>query len=180
MWRHPAVITPIVSETWRGVLWSKRACPTAPRAGISGVIPACLCPLRPSKTGSRLGEKKAQGHMSGAFLDWALEAFSGYVAADELYEGPYWVLSAVDNRQYKRMLYAVLDHDPSHDDMTAFLWRLKRALDERGLALKGITTDGSALYPAPIREVFGEVPQQRCPFHIIAALVKGVLRAVAA
>jgi hypothetical protein len=27
--------------------------------------------------------------MTGAFLDWALETFSGYVAADELYEGPY-------------------------------------------------------------------------------------------
>ena len=40
--------------------------------------------------------------MDGAFLDWALESFSGYVAADELYEGPYCVLSAVDNRRYKR------------------------------------------------------------------------------
>lgn len=61
--------------------------------------------------------------MDGAFLHWALETFSGYVAADELYEGPYCVLSVGDNRQYKRMLYKVLDHDPSHDDITAFLWR---------------------------------------------------------
>jgi hypothetical protein len=37
--------------------------------------------------------------MNGAFLDWALEAFSGYVAVDELYEGPSCVLAAVDNRQ---------------------------------------------------------------------------------
>ena len=43
--------------------------------------------------------------MDGAFLEWALEAFSGYAAVDELYEGRYCVLSAVDNRQYKRMLY---------------------------------------------------------------------------
>ena len=118
--------------------------------------------------------------MDGAFLDWALEAFSGYVAADELYEGPYCVLSVVDNRQYKRMLYEVLDHDPSHDDITALLRRLKGALDARALALKGITTDGSALYPEPIRAVFGEVPHQLCTFHVIAELVKGVLRAVAA
>jgi hypothetical protein len=117
--------------------------------------------------------------MEGAFLDWALAAFSGYVAADELYEGPYCVLSAVDNRQYKRILYQVLDHDPNHDDMKAFLGRLKEALDGRGLALKGITTDGSALYPEAIREVFGEVPHQLCTFHVIAELVKGVLRAVA-
>jgi hypothetical protein len=48
------------------------------------------------------------------------------------------------------------------------------------LALKGITTDGSALYPEPIREVFGEVPHPICTFHVIAELVKGVRRAVAA
>src|SRR5712692_5517661 len=154
-------------------------CLTDPPAGTCGAITGCLCPSPPFRIGQRLGEKKAQGQMDGAFLDWALEAFSGYVAADELYEGPYCVLSAVDNRQYKRILYAVLDHDPTHDDIKAFLGRLKRALDERDLALKGITTDGSALYPEPIREVFGEVPHQLCTFHVIAALVKGVLRAVA-
>ncbi len=105
--------------------------------------------------------------MGGAFLEWALEAFSGYVAVDELYEGPYCVLSAVDNRQYKRILYEVLDHDPSHDDITPFLKRLKTALIERELTLCGITTDGSALYPEPIQEVFGDVPHQMCTFHVI-------------
>jgi hypothetical protein len=118
--------------------------------------------------------------MGGAFLEWALEAFSGYVAVDELYEGPYCVLSAVDNRQYKRILYEVLDHDPSHDDITPFLKRLKTALIERELTLCGITTDGSALYPEPIQEVFGDVPHQICTFHVIKELLKGVLRAVAA
>ena len=117
--------------------------------------------------------------MNGAFLDWALEDFSGYVAADELYEGPYCVLSVVDNRQYKRILYEVLDHDPSHEEITALLRRLKSALDERALELKGITTDGSALYPEPIKQVFGEVPHQLCQFHVVAELVKGILRAVA-
>ncbi len=38
--------------------------------------------------------------MDDAFLDWALATFSGYVAADELYEGPYGVLSAVDYARY--------------------------------------------------------------------------------
>ena len=117
--------------------------------------------------------------MDGAFLDWALETFSGYVAADELYEGSSCVLSAVDNRQYKRMLYEVLDHDPNHDDIEAFFRRLQTALDERDLALKGITTDGSALYPEPIRTVFGEVPHQLCTFHVIKELTQGVLKAVA-
>jgi hypothetical protein len=118
--------------------------------------------------------------MTGAFLEWALEGFSGYVAADELYEGPSCVLSAVDNRQSRRILYEVLDHDPTHDDITAFLGRLKTALDDRALALQGITTDGSVLYPEPIRAVFGEVPHQICTFHVIKELVKGVLKAGAA
>src|SRR5712691_10681324 len=154
-------------------------CLTDPPAGICGATTACLCPLPLCKIGQRLGEKKAQGHMSGAFLDWALAAFSGYVAADELYEGPYCVLSVVDNRQYKRILYEVLDHDPNHDDIEAFLRRMQTALAQRDLELKGITTDSSALSPEPLRTVFGEVPHQLCPFHVIKERTQGVLKAVA-
>src|SRR2546430_1828386 len=156
------------------------ACPTDPRAGTCGAITASLCPLPSFRIGQRMGEKKAQGKMDGPFLDWALEAFSGYVAADELYEGPSCVLSAVDNRHYKRMLSQVLDHDPNHDDIKAFLGRLQEALDARDLALKGITTDGSVLYPEPIRTVFGEVAHQICPFHVLRELTQGILSAVAA
>ena len=42
-----------------------------------------------------------------------------------------------------------------------------------------ITTDGSALYPVPLREVFGHVPHQICTFHILAEVGKAVLGAVA-
>jgi hypothetical protein len=73
--------------------------------------------------------------MGGAFLAWALEALSGYAAVDELSEGPSCVLSAVDNRQDKRVLYEVLDHAATHTDIEAFLGRLKTALDARGVAL---------------------------------------------
>ena len=45
--------------------------------------------------------------------------------------------------------------------------------------LKGITTDGSALYPEPIRQVFGDVPHQICTFHVIKEMTKGVLKALA-
>ena len=117
--------------------------------------------------------------MDTDFLDWALADFSGYVAADELYDGPFCILSAVDNRRYKRLLYDVLDHDPTHDDIRAFLGRLKTALTARALTLLGITTDGSALYPAPLAEVFGGVRHQLCAFHIVADVVKAVLGAVA-
>jgi len=108
-----------------------------------------------------------------------LGSFSGYAAADELYDGPYCVLSLVDNRTFKRILYEVLDHSPKHADITAFFTRFRIALKARNLTLRGITTDGSPLYPEPISEVFGVIPHQICEFHVIAELTKAVLRAVA-
>ena len=47
------------------------------------------------------------------------------------------------------------------------------------MTLLGVTTDGSALYPAPLAEVFHGVPHQICTFHIVADVVKAVLGAVA-
>jgi hypothetical protein len=85
----------------------------------------------------------------------------------------------VDNHTFKRICYAVLDHDPTHDDIRRFFRRFKAALDVRGLTLAGITTDGSPLYPVPITEVFGKIPHQICEFHTIAELTKAALRGVA-
>ena len=51
-------------------------------------------------------------------------------------------------------------------------------LNARGLTLKGITTDGSPLYPDPIAEVFGKVKHQSCQFHIIKEITKDILKAV--
>ena len=113
------------------------------------------------------------------YLDWSLADFSGYIAADELYDGPFCVLSIVDNRTFKRLLYQVLDHDPDHKDITAFFQRLRMALRLRGLKLHGVTTDGSPLYPEPLQVVFGAVPHQICEFHILKELTKAVLGAVA-
>jgi hypothetical protein len=114
-----------------------------------------------------------------SYLDWALDDFSGYIAADELYDGPFCVLSIVDNRTFKRLLYQVLDHDPDHKDITAFFHRFRMALRLRRQKLKGATTDASPLYPEPLREVFGDIPHQLCEFHIIKELTKAILRAVA-
>jgi hypothetical protein len=45
--------------------------------------------------------------MGTAFLDWALAEFAGDVALDALSDGPFCVLSAVEHRLYKRLLYDV-------------------------------------------------------------------------
>jgi len=117
--------------------------------------------------------------METDYLEWALADFSGYLAADELYDGPFCVLSIVDNRSFKRLWYQVLDHDPSQADVAAFFRQFRAVLDARQLVVKGITTDGSALYPPAIAEVFGAVPHQICEFHILADLSRAVLSAVA-
>jgi Transposase len=139
----------------------------------------CLSLTQRSRTGSRPGGKKAARRIDPDYLDWALSDFSGYIAADELYDGPFCILSIVDNRTFKRLLYQVLDHDPTHKDIEAFFGRFHAALLARGLTLKGITTDGSALYPEPIATVFGQVPHQLCTFHVLKELTKAVLGAVA-
>jgi hypothetical protein len=114
-----------------------------------------------------------------SYLNWGLADFSGYIAADELYDGPFCVLSIVDNHTFKRLLYQVLDHDPDHHAITAFLRRFRMALQVRGLVLCGVTTDGSPLYPEPLQIVFGDVSHQICEFHILKELTKAILQAVA-
>ncbi len=126
----------------------------------------------------RPGGKKAEKHIATDYLDTALSNFSGYMAADELYDGPFCVLSIVDNRNFQRLVYEVLDHNPTHEDIVRFFRRFKMELDRRGLTLQGITTDGSPLYPVPIAQVFGDdVRHQICEFHVIQELTKAVLRA---
>jgi hypothetical protein len=108
-----------------------------------------------------------------------LAEFSGYIAVDELYDGPFCVLFIVDNHKFKRLCYEVLDHNPANEDIKRFFRRFKQMLDDRGLTLKGITTDGSPLYPEPIAEVFGEVAHQSCQFHVIREINKDIIKAVA-
>jgi transposase-like protein len=73
----------------------------------------------------------------------------------------------VDNRTFKRLSHQIFDHGPTHADIRAFFRRFQRALEARGLSVRGVTTDGSPLYPGPIAAVFGAVPHQVCRFHTV-------------
>ena len=162
------------------VSWWRTACRIGLHPGTYGVIIEYSFLLRPFKTGLRQLEKKALKSVQHEYLDWAFCGFSGYIAADELYDGPFCVLSIVDNRTYRRLIFEVLDHDATKDDIARFFARFKSLLDARGLVLKGITTDGSPLYPEPILNFLGkDIPHQICEFHVIAELNKAVLKAVA-
>jgi hypothetical protein len=85
----------------------------------------------------------------------------------------------VDGPNQRRLLYEVLDHDPTHKDIRRFLRRLKAAILARAGCVRGVTTDGSPLYPDPLAEVFPGVPHQVCEFHILKELILVVLRVIA-
>ena len=138
--------------------------------------------VRPLRHDPELGRgrgEKAARRIDADYLDWALSDFSGFIAADELYDGPFCILSIVDNRTFKRLAYQVLCHDPTHARHRGVLSPLPRGPETRRLTLQGITTDGSELYPEPIATVFGDVPHQLCTFHVLRDLSKAVLSAVA-
>ena len=109
--------------------------------------------------------------ISTTYLDEALANFSGYLAIDELYDGPFCVLSVVDNRRYNRLAFRVLDHEPRHEDIRAFLSEFKAQLDKRGLRVRGITTDGSPLYPKVLKELWPTTPHQLCGFHVLKEIL---------
>jgi hypothetical protein len=98
-----------------------------------------------------------------------------------LYDGPFCVLSIVDNHTFKRVFYQVLERDqaPTQAIVAAFFSRFQAVLQARGLRVAGITTDGSDLYPPAIAAVFGAVPHQICEFHVLKQITVAVLHAVA-
>jgi hypothetical protein len=117
--------------------------------------------------------------MADVYLDTALADFSDYLAIDEAYDGPFCILSVVDNRRQQRLAFQVLDRDPTQDHVRVFLQGFKGQLDRRGLSVRGITTDGSSLYPPVLQQLWPDVPHQLCEFHVLKEITKVVLHAVA-
>jgi hypothetical protein len=125
-----------------------------------------------------LGKKTYSQIETNAYLDWALENFSGYIAVDEVYDGSFCILFIVDNRQYKRLMFRVLEKSPTSADILELLQAFQKILTSRQLEVKGITTDGSALYTEPVQAVFPGVRHQICEFHVKKEINKAVLKAV--
>jgi hypothetical protein len=101
------------------------------------------------------------------------------LAIDEIYDGSFCILSVVDNRRYNRLAFRVLEHEPTQEDVRAFLREFKEQLDNRRLRVRGVTTDGSPLYPKVLKELWPDVPHQVCEFHVLKEITKAVLRALA-
>jgi transposase-like protein len=77
------------------------------------------------------------------------------------------------------LAFRVLDHKPTHKDIRAFLNEFKAELDKRGLLVRGVTTDGSPLYPKVVKELWPDARHQVCRFHVLMEITKAVLRALA-
>jgi len=180
IWHCPEVITPTEWYRWRYGLSLRMDCRTVGRHGIYGETIGYLYLGLQFRTGLRQRGKKSEAAIRTHYIDYALLNFSGYIAADELYDGPFCVLFIVDNHNFKRLCYEVLDHNPTNKDIKRFFGHFKQILKDRGLTLKGITTDGSPLYPQAIAEVFGEAEHQLCRFHIIKEINKDIIKAIAA
>ena len=178
-WPCRRAITPIGWWRRRYDWWWRTACRIASPLGTCGGIIGCSSRGPRSRTGWRPGGKKSETYVHTEYLDETLASFSGYIAADELYDGPFCVLSIVDNHRFCRLTYEVLDHNPTQEDMDQFFRRFRTELDRRGLRLSGVTTDGSPLYPAVLADLFPGVPHQICEFHILKELLREILKAVA-
>jgi hypothetical protein len=174
----PAVTIPVGLFIWPCVWLWRTACHTARLPGTYGETTEYSFPGLQFKTGLKRREKKSEQRITTEYLDGVLADFSGYIAADELYDGPFCVLSIVDNHNFRRLIYDVLDHNPTHEDMTNFFGRFRMELDQRSLTLSGATTDGSPLYPEPLAQIFPEADHQVCEFHVLKEINREILKAV--
>jgi hypothetical protein len=178
-WPCPRAITPSGCNRPPCDWWSRTVFLIAWPVGTSGATTASSSLGPPSRIGSRPRGKKSRAVIDTDYLERALAHFSGYLAVDELYDGPFCILSLVDNRAFICLSFRVLEHDPTQDDIRRFLAKFKARLDARGLAVRGVTTDGSELSPQPLHKLWPDVPHQVCEFHVLKEITTAVLHALA-
>lgn len=85
----------------------------------------------------------------------------------------------MDNHTFRRLAYEVLECNPTKADVSAFFGRFAAELARWGLTVKGVTTDGSPLYPEAITVNYPGAWHQVCEFHVIKEINKAVIRALA-
>ena len=103
----------------------------------------------------------------------ALKHFSGFLCVDELHLGEYTLLLATDPIADRVIGYRLVKiNDAAH------MRCLVRTLQDWGFEPKVVVTDGSALYPAVLAEVWPTARHQLCVFHVLQDVTTKVLDAV--
>jgi hypothetical protein len=90
---------------------------------------------------------------------WVVEEFSGILCVDEVYQDKLALLLAVDPATPggdRLVGYELIHGHVERKDVEDFLSRLKRA----GIEPEEAVTDGSPLYPNPLKEVWPEAAHQ--------------------
>lgn len=100
--------------------------------------------------------------------------FSGQLAVDEVYSGGVALLKATDPILGEEIAYDFVDGPVDHAAIVAFFQRLKAM----GLKPLIVTTDGAAVYPAAIAEVWPEAKHQSCVFHFMQNWTKLAMKAL--
>ena len=114
------------------------------------------------------------------YLPWVVETFSGVLCVDEVYKGKLALLLAVDPAapDGDRLVgYQLVQGTVVQTAVQAFLRRLETA----GIMPAQVITDGSALYPSLLAEVWPTAVHQLCLFHEtrrVTTAVTEVVRAV--
>ena len=114
------------------------------------------------------------------YLPWVVETFSGVLCIDEVYQGQLALLLAVDpaGADGDRLVgYQLVQGTVDRATMNSFLCRLRTA----GISPAQVITDGAALYPSLLSEVWPAAAQQLCLFHEsrrVTTAVNDVLKAV--
>src|SRR5206468_6152489 len=110
-----------------------------------------------------------------------LELFSGMLCIDELHLGRFTLLLATDPLADLPVAFALVSRN-DQDHLRRFLQNLQNW----GLAPQVVVTDGSALYPAVLAELWPTARHQLCVFHLlkdvndlIVAAVRRLARALA-
>lgn len=98
----------------------------------------------------------------------ARQNFSGQIAVDELYDGHYYILRAVDPLNETELDWFIGEGSPSKEDIRTFLQGLK----DLGFEPELVVTDGSTLYPEVIASLWPDAQHQRCVFHFLMAVNK--------
>jgi transposase-like protein len=100
----------------------------------------------------------------GDYQAWVVEEFSGILCVDEVYQDKLALLIAVDpaTSDGDRLVgYELIHGRVDRKEVEDFLSRLKCA----GMDPEEVVTDGSPLYPNPLKEVWPHAAHQLCLFH---------------
>jgi transposase-like protein len=114
------------------------------------------------------------------YLPWVVETFSGVLCVDEVYQRQLALLLAVDpaGADGDRLVgYQLVQGSVDQATMDGFLRRLRVA----GIQPAQVITDGAALYPSLLAEVWPAAAQQLCLFHEsrrVTTAVNDVLKTV--